>query len=281
MLVYRVLRAMEKYNLATVILSGCKETKQATGKIELITGFIDFIRNNAYRRTIGDVANRNDVIEARQMEVLDVLQSNLLHPVIERVHMLVWDKETAEYIRSLPLKNSEKLMLRIIGKDVGLKEQFLYASECLSDRIIAISNQDNKIGKGWDNTEYHQILKSKDIMYALTTHSPIETNCTWLNDIGTCSRWHISTHDTFVLCAKNWNAKIFSELSSITPDMMGMENLLILVFQNKLKYRILNPCKTLYVHHHHCVPVRGANRPRVNTGGRSVWIDFTDRLNVA
>ena len=282
MLVYRVLKAQKKYNLATVVVSGCKETKHATGKIELITSFIDFARNNAYMRTIEDLVNRPDVIEARQMEVLDVLQGNLLHPVIERVHMLVWEKDTAEYIRSLPLKNSEKLILRVTGKDVGLKEQLLYASECLSNRIIAISNQDNKIGKGWNNTEYHQVLRENNVMYALTRHSPIETNCTWLNDIGTCdySEWQISTHDTFVLLAKKWKAQVFNEISSITPDMLGMENLFMWFFQNKLKYRILNPCKRLYVHHHHCVPIRGANRPRVNNGDRSVFIDFTDRLNI-
>ena len=280
-LVYRVLKTQTKCNLATVVISGCKKTKHATGKIELITSFIDFVRSKVYRQTIGGIIYNDDVIEARQMEILDVLQDNLLHPVVERVHMLVWERGTAEYIRSLPLKNSEKLTLRITGKDVGLKEQLLYASECLTDRIIAISNQDNKIGKGWNNTEYHKILRDNDIMYALTRHSPIETNCTWLNDIGTCDdgEVHISTHDTFVLRARKWNAQVFDEISSITPDMLGMENLFMWFFQKKLKYRVLNPCKTLYVYHHHCVPIRGANRPRVNTGGRSVFIDFSDRLN--
>ena len=29
----------------------------------------------------------------------------------------------------------------------------VYTSECLDGRVIAITNQDNKIGKVWDNTD--------------------------------------------------------------------------------------------------------------------------------
>ena len=29
----------------------------------------------------------------------------------------------------------------------------VYTSECLDGRVIAITNQDNKIGKGWDNKD--------------------------------------------------------------------------------------------------------------------------------
>ena len=272
------------FNKAKILLDGCEKTEYTTNKIEVITSFIDFIRNEKYRQTIGDLAENNiannDIIEARQMEVINVLQENLLHPNIGRIHMLVWNKDTAEYLRSLYLKNSEKLILRVTGKDIGLKEQLLYASQCLTDRIIAITNQDNKLGKGWNNTEYHRILRENDIMYALTRHSPIKTNCTWLYHVATCDdgREHVGSHDTFVLRAKRWNEDIFKEIDSITPDKPGMENVFIWFFQTRLKYRVLNPCKTLFVHHHHCVPIRGVNRPRVNTDGRSVSIEFSSKL---
>ena len=281
---YQVYSPISAVNKATMLLDGCRELKNTTDKVAVITSFIDFFRNAKYRQTIGDLALNdtvnNDIIEARQMEVLNVLQENLLHPMIERIHMLVWDKETADYIRSLYLKNSERLILQVVGKDVGLKEQLLYASKCLTNRIIVITNQDNKLGKGWDNTDYHRILKENDIMYALTRHSPIKTNCTWLRYLGTCDDGvkHIGSHDTFVLRAKRWNEDVFNGLNSITPDKLGMENLFIWFFKNKLKYRVLNPCKSLFVHHHHCVPIRGVNRPRVNTGGRSVSVEFSDKL---
>ena len=272
------------FNKAKILLDGCEKTEYTTNKIEVITSFIDFVRNEKYRQTIGDLAENNmannDIIEARQMEVINVLQENLLHPNIGRIHMLVWNNDTAEYLRSLHLKNSEKLILRVTGKDVGLKEQLLYASQCLTDRIIAITNQDNKLGKGWNNTEYHRILRENDIMYALTRHSPIKTNCTWLYHVATCDdgRKHVGSHDTFVLRAKRWNEDVFKEIDSITPDKLGMENVFIWFFQTRLKYRVLNPCKTLFVHHHHCVAIRGMNRPRINTGGKSASIEFTDKL---
>ena len=271
---------MDSRNNATILIDSCKPTEAVPGKIELITGFINPVRNKNYRPTIGGIFNRTDVIETRQMEILDVLQDNLLHPVIERVHVLVWENETAEYIGSLKLRNSERLILRIIEKDVGLKEQLVYASECLSDRIVAITNQDNKIGEGWNTIKYHQILKDNDIMYALTRHSPIQTSCTWLRGMATCDGdTHIGSHDTFVFRAKNWRPQVFDELNTVTPDKPGMENLFMWYFKNKLRYRIVNPCKTLYVHHHHCIPIRGVNRPRVNTGGKSMSVDFTDQLN--
>ena len=272
-------------NRATVLHDGCTNISKSDDKIQLITGFIDYIRNEQYRQTIEyllqDANISKDIIQVRQMEIIGVLQDNLKHSSIGRIHVLVWDKETADYIKSLPLKNSEKLILRVIGTDVGLKEQLLYASECLPDKIVAITNQDNKLGKGWDDTEYHHVLRDNDIMYALTRHTPVESNCTWLRHSANCDDGmkHIVSHDTFVLRAKKWNTDIFNELKSITPDKPGMENFVIWFFKNKLKYKIMNPCKRLFVHHHHCVPIRGQNRPRVNTDGRSVSIDFSDKLS--
>lgn len=281
---YKVYMPQKFGNKATVVSKGCRETAQVPGKIEWITSFIDFFRNKKYRQGIGGLAKDNDgnnaLIYARQMEVIDVLQSNLLNHVIEIVHMLVWNIETAEYLKSLPLKNSHKLVLRVVGRDVGLKEQFEYASECLQNRIIAISNQDNKLGKGWDNEEYHRILNEGDIMYALTRHAPENSTCTWNNWQGTTcddGMSYYGSHDTFVLRAKTWHADLFTEIGRVTPNMVGMETLLIWVFKNKLNYRILNPCKILFVHHHHCVAIRSVYRPRVDIG-KSTLVGFTDKF---
>ena len=172
---YHVYKSTGTINKATLLFGTCKKVENATNTIELITSFIDLVRNEEYRQSIGELAEDNilnkKVIVVRQMEVLDVLQDNLLLLIVGRIHVLVWNKDTAAYILTLPLRHSEKLILQVMGKDVGLKEQLLYASQCLTDRIIAITNQDNKLRKGWDNTEYHRILKENDIMYALTRHS--------------------------------------------------------------------------------------------------------------
>ena len=128
--------------------------EHAADKIQLITGFIDFVKNKKYHQSTGELAHEtqsnNEKIEAR--EIIDVLQSNLLNSVIQNIHMIVWDVETAKYLNLLALQRSEKLIWQLIGKDVGLTEQLLYTSECLAGRVTAITNQDNKIGKGWNNT---------------------------------------------------------------------------------------------------------------------------------
>ena len=136
--------------------NGCKATQHADDKIKLFTGFIDFVRDKKYLQSTGELAHKtqsnNEKIEARQMEIIDVLQSNLLHSAIQNIHMIVWDIETAGYLNLLALQRSEKLILQVISKDVRLTEELLYTSECLAGRVTAITNQDSKIGKGWNNT---------------------------------------------------------------------------------------------------------------------------------
>ena len=283
---YLVYRPSINLNRATVLLHGCTQNAHNDDQIQVITGFIDYIRNEKYRQTIAHLLNDTnfpkDFVEIRQMEVLGVLQDNLQHPSIGRIHILVWDKETAEYIKSLPLKNSEKLILRVIGKDVGVKELLLYASECLANKVVALAHQDNKFGKGWDNTEYHRVLTGvNDTMYALTRHTPVESNCTWLRHSANCDDGasYIGSHDVFVFRAKKWTADLLNDLNTVSPNYSGMENLLLWLFNVKLKYRIMNPCKRLFVHHHHCVPMRGQNRPRVNGGGKSLTVGFTDKFS--
>ena len=36
----------------------------------------------------------------------------------------------------------------------------------------------------------------------------------------------------------------------------GMENVLMWYFEKRMGYRLLNPCKIVYVYHNHCVPVK-------------------------
>ena len=279
---YKVYKPMHSFNNATFVMEGCS-SRENTDKFVLITGFID-LKSNTYRRTLGNLADsseeNNAKIEARLMEVIDVLQSNLNHTLIDEIHILVRDRETAEYLHSLPLKRSEKLVLRVVNEDVGLKCQLIYAARCLPGQYVAITNQDNKVGKGWD-LPWRKVIGDSSTVYALTRHPALNSNCTKYSKHGTCDDGEIyfGSHDTFVVKAmKEWSESTFQELKGISPDLPGMENLFIWFFQTKMKYRVLNPCKLLFVHHHHCVPIRGTNRHRVNSGGRSAVIGFSDNL---
>eukprot|EP00795_Rhopilema_esculentum_P009283 gene9283-16977_t len=170
---------------------------------------------------------------ARLIEVIDVLQSNLNH-TIDEIHVLVRDQETAEYLHSLPLKRSEKLVLRVVvNEDVGLKCQLLYAARCLPGQLVAITNQDNKIGKGWD-LPWRQVIGNSRTMYALTRHSALNSNCTKYTKLGSCDDGEIyfGSRDTFALKAmSNWTEITFEELKGISLDMPGMENRFIWFFK--------------------------------------------------
>ena len=292
--VYKVFEPIAGGNNALIVEKNCHQptTLQNESKVELITGFVDLLRNPYYRKIFGNISYASDeadnrIIKAREMELVNVLQLNLLHPMLENIHILVWSRDTADFLKSLNLKNSEKLIIRIIGGDVGLKEQLLYASECLTGKVVAITNQDNTIGKGWDNKDYLRILKEKRVMYALTRHSIMtdvrgqESNCTWTQRRGNnCDKGgaYLGSHDTFILQAKKWNSTLLNELNDVTPDKPGMENLFLWFFKVKMDYTVLNPCQVLFVHHHHCVPIRGANRPRINKDDKSLSVGFTNKL---
>ena len=280
--------------MASVVKEGChKQSIHPDGirKVELVTGFVN-LTLPSYRKTLGDLSriggkSDSETIQARHMEVINVLQVNLLHDMIEAVHVVVSNLDTAMYLKSLNLQQSERLIIRVMGKDVGLKEQIEYSVECLEGRVIAITNQDNTIGRGWDNKEYVRILKETNIIYGLTRHSTATedagkgSNCTWTQmgenncDLG---GYYRGSHDTFIFQVRMGVKSILKDLSGVTPDKLGMENLFLWYFQTRMNYTVLNPCQVLFVHHHHCIPIRGLNRPRINTGGKSLTVGFSDKL---
>jgi len=291
--VYQLYQPIKGGNSASILTQGCKNKKNHSNstKIELVTGFVD-LSHPYYRKMLGDlryISDRpaNSTIHARHMEVINVLQVNLLHSMIENVHVVVWSQQIASYLKSLYLRNSEKLIVRVTGKDVGLKEQLEYASECLKGKVVAITNQDNTIGKGWDNKDYIRILKENKIMYGLTRHSTATeipthgSNCTWTKSpYNNCDAGGIywGSHDTFILQVRKWTSNELDGLTNVTPDKPGMENVFLWYLQTKMGYTVLNPCQVLFVHHHHCIPIRGRNRQRINVGGKSAVAGFTDKF---
>ena len=289
--VYKLYQPVEGGNLALILHKRCQsmKIKPQGNRIELVTWFTN-ISHPHYRKILGDLKHISNMtedvtIQARLMEVVNALQLNLLHDMIETVHVLVWRRETALYLKSLSLRNSERLVIRVIDKEVGFKEQLEYASECLIGRVVAITNQDVTIGKGWDNDEYMRILKEKEIMYGLTSHSTANLNhgfnCTWthkpLNNCGSGGDYRKS-HDTFILHVRNWTSHRLEEMTDFTPSKIGMEKLFMWYFNSRLNFTMLNPCKILFVHHHHCVPIRSIKAPGVIYGERSSQMEFADNL---
>eukprot|EP00794_Sanderia_malayensis_P010059 gene10059-11088_t len=256
----------------------------ASKKFVVVTNFIYFILEK-YKKNLficGGLRVSDTIIQLRIMEFLRALESNLNHPFIEEeeVHVLVKEDAAVEYLRHLPLKNSEKMVIHVPEEDVSMKTQFKYAGQCLVSKIVAISHQDNQFGKGWDKFR-PAILKEKRIAYGLTRHTPEDAPCASTKSSPNCDPGYpyVGSHDVFMFYMREpLTSQQLKDIGNITPNLNGMENVLIWVFINRWKFKVLNPCRLLFVHHHHCIPIRDQGRKRVNTAKTTGLAKSTDKL---
>ena len=157
---------MEKENEVLVIKDndGCKYEKENSlhnhsehnqpvvgleGKFHIVTNFIHF-RYGHYQSNLsyGYGVLTDDVLHARAMEVVDCIQDNLLHPLIKKVHVLVPERETLNFLKRIDFISGEKMIIQLTDESVTMKQQLIYASNCLKNEIVAIYHQDNKFGQG-------------------------------------------------------------------------------------------------------------------------------------
>ena len=66
-------------------------------------------------------------------------------------------------------------------------------------------------------------------------------------------------------------------MSTVTSNLYGMENALIWLFK-ELSCKVFNPCRVLYVHHHHRVAIREGDREKVNNKSNIGHASFTFEL---
>ncbi len=238
-------------------------------KIIWLTNFVDF-RHANYRKKMSWKLDDNEfaegqsivdnALEARMFEVIDALQKNLEQQMIDTIHILVEEWESIDYLRTLDLTNSGKMVLQFVNGSVTMNKLFLYATKCLKDRIVAISNQDNMMGAGWDQLQPNLLRRNK-ILYAITRNPSFKSAC-FVSAGYSCSSGG-GSYDTFIFHVK---ADITKErlklMDTVTANTRGMEHVLIWVFRKELGYTVLNLCLTLIVHHQHCVPLR-ENKRRV------------------
>ena len=261
--------------------AGDMGSAQTTGKFILLSNFLYFKHKN-YRSNL-DFAGKEpteEILDARIMEVINVIQSNLLHPFVQEIHLLVFEQEAVDFLKRIDFQNSKKLVIKLTSEPVTMKLEILYASKCLKNRIIAMSHQDNKFGAGWERFN-PDILHQKKIMYALTRHSAFNSSCKGAKGSANCDPGYpyLGSHDTFIFDVRNgFTSDELKPMDTVTPNLSGMENVFIWMFKAKLGFNVLNPCPILNVHHHHCVPIRDKNRRRVNTGATTGWAGYTDKL---
>ena len=250
-----------------------------SNEITVLTNFILHKNESNLFSSASSGVSKNKA-NARAMEVVNVLSKKLNHNDIAEIHVLVEDERTGDFVRRLGLNNTSKLTVRVIEDTVTMKAQLEYAGNFLLDRVIAISHQDSLFGKGWQRLR-PDILKQNRIMYALTRHTNENSKCPTRNPPANCDPGYpyLGSHDVFLYHVKerfpNATLKL---LDTITPNLNGMENLLIWMFREKLGYKVMNPCPILSVHHEHCVDIREKGRRRVNTKLTTGMAPFTNCL---
>ena len=216
----------------------------------------------------------------RQLEIEETLQDNLNNNKVIAVHVLFYHPDVAQYLLNLPLKNSSKLVLHSTCQDPTERANFEYIQRYLKWKTVILMHMDISLGGGWDKINF-QFLKTKRLLYALTRYSITnKRNC----DAATYATCHndsqyTGSHDAFVFYVdRDFPLYMLDELDTFGPNSAGIENVLIWYFQNTMKYKVLNPCRTLIIYHRHCIPIRNIERKRFNENGKSGLAPFTEHL---
>ena len=253
--------------------------KNDIGKFHIVTNFVPFNSEGLRKNLrIKGKPPTDQQLEARMAEVLECLQRNLNNSLVAFVHVLAFREEAITYLQSLEQRNSHKLIIHKSDRWPTMLDQIMYSSNYLQGEMVIMCHQDNYLGEGWDKVN-GSVLKRERLMYALTRHpSPSKCNETMLSAHCGVGYSYIGSHDAFVFYVNGVIDRQKLVEVDVTPNMYGMENLLIWTFQSKLKYRMLNPCKVLVVYHNHCVGMRETGRRRINQLGKTATVPFTDKL---
>ena len=191
-----------------------------------------------------------------------------------------YEAKTLQRFKDLP--NQNKLIVSEV-KSVDLaRDPFEYFSQNLVGKDVMFANADIYLGGGFDRVDALLMSRQK-IMYPLTRRVAQEERCNGNGDgvhmVDLClDSPYIGSHDVLLFrLIEPLPEQFFMEMEFglVSP---GMENIVIWLFQNMLKYCTLNPCTILETFHFHCSNLRSDKGHRVNTAGKSGLSGFTKNL---
>ena len=210
----------------------------------------------------------------REKEILLVLQRNLQHPLIKRIHLLSENSTLAKnYFKGKNLSNFEKLVIYHNNRSASYRDVIQYISNNLLNQTVVFTNEDIYLGDGFDKVNVAN-MRNQKILYTLTRYNAPEGKC---NDSYVCGKRYIGSHDTFLMhLSKKVPEAALKELEYQMGNW-GSENRLMWAFQKYMNFCLLNPCTILKTYHMHCSGLRYKGRTRVN-GGMSAVTGFTTRL---
>ena len=210
--------------------------------------------------------------EARIFEIISTYQKNLNHPLIKSLYIVTEQWESVHFLQHIDFSNSSKLVLVLSENGVKAIDMFSFISMCLQGEIAMLTNSDISIGEGFEKIN-PESMREKKIMYALTRHA------TW-NSHGVCEYEKFNGNaDSFLFYVRNFTSTDFKQLSVITQNNPGIENVIIYMFREDLGFNVSNPCKILKTYHQHQVQARNKKGKRVNEVGKnSASAKITDQL---
>ncbi|XP_067936555.1 uncharacterized protein [Watersipora subatra] len=193
-------------------------------------------------------------LEERNRELLEVLQSNLNHPCVRKVHLFYINKEDLQTVMTANLTNSEKLHPVQQESLIRMADYLIYASKTLINKPAIALNGDIVLGEGLDLIDTRKMLEEK-LVYSLTRY---EGNLSCSVRRHMCINNYPGSHDTHIFVLKEaLNESFIKEKLNYPINMNQAENGLIYTMRYLLGFNVTNPCKSVYTYHHHCSKVHG------------------------
>ncbi|KAK6172306.1 hypothetical protein SNE40_015993 [Patella caerulea] len=215
-------------------------------------------------------------LDRRMEEYISSLQSTLMHVNVEEIHFLFDDVALPSYVESKIYSNGIKLKFHRVYDSHKTSNIFEYVFTHLQGKLVMVTQADCYPERGFHLIN-KTVLSKNRLMYALTRHGHLEDSCDLSGEF--CDqKTYVGSHDAYVFVPQGrfpLSASVYLHKKTTT---WGIDLLIVWVFENILRYRVLNPCKVIYIYHRHCSFVRDVKRVRVNTHNTTGWSPPTDKL---
>ena len=148
-----------------------------------------------------------------------------------------------------------KLNFHFIGRRMRYKDAFQYASNNLLRRNVIIMNADCYVDKGFERLD--ESILNRKTMHALTRHETPENvrHCHARDFCGPKAKY-MGSHDAFLFRLLVPLPSQLLDSIDYRPNINGIEQVLMFNFHKYAQFTTKNPCKILYIVHHHCSQMR-------------------------
>ncbi len=213
----------------------------------------------------------------REAEYMTVLQRNLDHSLVARVHILTTDSNvTKRRLLDFQLPNRDKIVVGQVPSADSMRDVFDYISNNLVGQDVMYLNGDIYLTDGFGKVNA-QVMRQRHIIYGLTRRGKQEAKCRMRDYCGVNSWRSRGSHDAFLFHLMKPIPENALKNLEYPLGSWGSENVLLWMFKYRLRYCVLNPCRVLLTYHLHCSNLRTGGKIRVNRS-KSYYGRITNRL---